>query len=77
MSKILDINYNHFITWAGPRIVQELGTFLGPQNRTQRSCEFLHNILSLTLHPSNLLDGCEATFHMKPFIHGLLEIGLQ
>ena len=27
------------ITWAGPRYVQELGTFLGPENRTQRRCE--------------------------------------
>ena len=26
------------ITWAGPRYVQELGTFLGPENRTQRRC---------------------------------------
>ena len=27
------------ITWAGPRYVQELGTFLGPENRTQRHCD--------------------------------------
>ena len=27
------------ITWAGPRYVQELGTFLGPENRTQRRCD--------------------------------------
>ena len=27
------------ITWAGPRYVQELATILGPQNRTQGSCE--------------------------------------
>ena len=27
------------ITWAGPRCVQELATFLGPQNRTQGRCE--------------------------------------
>ena len=27
------------ITWAAPRCVQELGTFLGPQNRTQGRCE--------------------------------------
>ena len=27
------------ITWAGPRYLQELGTFLGPENRTQRRCE--------------------------------------
>ena len=26
------------ITWEGPRYVQELGTFLGPENRTQRRC---------------------------------------
>ena len=26
------------ITWAGPRYVQELGTFSGSQNRTQRGC---------------------------------------
>ena len=26
------------ITWAGPRCVQELATFLGPQNRTQGRC---------------------------------------
>ena len=31
------------ITWAGPRCVQELGTFLGPENRTQRRCE-VHTI---------------------------------
>ena len=29
------------ITWAGPRYVQELGTFLGPENRTQRRCGLL------------------------------------
>ena len=27
------------ITWAGPRCVQELGAFLGSQNRTQRGCD--------------------------------------
>ena len=27
------------ITWASPRYVQELTTILGPQNRTQGSCE--------------------------------------
>ena len=27
------------ITWAGPRYVQELGTFSGSQNRTQRGCD--------------------------------------
>ena len=27
------------ITWAGPRCVQELATFLEPQNRTQGRCE--------------------------------------
>ena len=27
------------ITWAGPRYVQELGTFFGPENRTQRRCD--------------------------------------
>ena len=27
------------ITWAGPRYVQELGTFLGSQTRTQRRCD--------------------------------------
>ena len=27
------------ITWAGPRCVQELATFLGPQNRTQGRCD--------------------------------------
>ena len=27
------------ITWASPRYVQELATILGPQNRTQGSCE--------------------------------------
>ena len=27
------------ITWAGPSCVQELGTFLAPQNRTQGRCE--------------------------------------
>ena len=26
------------ITWAGPRYVQELGAFLGPENPTQRGC---------------------------------------
>ena len=26
------------ITWAGPSCVQELGTFLAPQNRTQGRC---------------------------------------
>ena len=26
------------ITWAGPRCVQELGTFLAPQNRIQGRC---------------------------------------
>ena len=26
-------------TWASPRYVQELATILGPQNRTQGSCE--------------------------------------
>ena len=29
------------ITWASPRYVQELTTILGPQNRTQGSCEYL------------------------------------
>ena len=28
-----------FITWACLRYVQELTTILGPQNRTQGSCE--------------------------------------
>ena len=28
------------ITWAGPRYVQELGAFLGPENPTQRGCEY-------------------------------------
>ncbi len=27
------------ITWADPSCVQELGTFLSPQNRTQGRCE--------------------------------------
>ena len=27
------------MTWAGPRCVQELATFLGPQNRTQGRCD--------------------------------------
>ena len=29
------------ITWAGPRCVQEAAAILGPQNRTQRRCEWL------------------------------------
>ena len=29
------------ITWASPRCVQELTTILGPQNRTQGSCDLL------------------------------------
>ena len=29
------------ITWAGPRCVQELATFLGPQNRTLGRCDGL------------------------------------
>ena len=32
------------ITWAGPRYVQELGTFSGSQNRTQRGCVQYQNI---------------------------------
>ena len=32
------------ITWAGPRYVQELGTFLGSQNRTQRRCVPVFNL---------------------------------
>ena len=28
------------ITWASPRYVQVLATILGPQNRTQGSCEY-------------------------------------
>ena len=32
------------ITWAGPRYVQELGTFLGPENRTQRRCEVINRV---------------------------------
>ena len=28
------------ITWAGPRCVQELGTFLAPQNRIQGRCVY-------------------------------------
>ena len=31
------------ITWASLRYVQELTTILGPQNRTQGSCELLHS----------------------------------
>ena len=41
MSKILYIITSIImtsITWAGPRCVQELATFLGPQNRTQGRC---------------------------------------
>ena len=29
------------ITWAGPSCVQELGTFLAPQNRIQGRCEYI------------------------------------
>ena len=29
------------ITWVSPRYVQELTTILGPQNRTQGSCDIL------------------------------------
>ena len=29
-----------FITWAGPRCVQEAAAILGPQNRTQGRCEY-------------------------------------
>ena len=38
MWKILDINYNHFITQSSLKYLQELGTFLAPQNRTQGRC---------------------------------------
>ena len=34
-----------FITWACLRYVQELTTILGPQNRTQGSCELFSNCL--------------------------------
>ena len=29
------------ITWAGPRCVQQLGAFLGPENRTQRRSAYI------------------------------------
>ena len=38
------------ITWAGPRCVQELGTFLEPENRTQRRC-----VVYFILHSAALL----------------------
>ena len=34
-----------FIPWAGPRYVQELTTIVGPQNRTQGSCDYLQSKL--------------------------------
>ena len=37
------------ITWAGPRCVQELATFLGPQNRTQGRCVGLIIYVTLAL----------------------------
>ena len=39
------------ITWAGPRCVQELGAFLGSQNRTQRGCELFSAECGAPLKP--------------------------
>ena len=36
------------ITWAGPRCVQELATFLAPQNRIQGRCELV--VAQLIVH---------------------------
>ena len=41
------------ITQAGPSCVQELGTFLGPQNRTQERCD-IYIILQLILRMVNI-----------------------
>ena len=51
------------ITWASPTYVQELTTILGPQNRTQGSCD-LHILYSL--HTQVRLDkGTRDTVHEK------------
>ena len=44
------------MTWAGPRYVQELATFLGPQNRTQGRCvvNYSNIILKIDRYPDNI-----------------------
>ena len=37
-----------FIKWASLRCVQELATILGPQNRTQGSCDWFLSLTELT-----------------------------
>ena len=43
------------ITWPGPRCVQELATFLGPQNRTQGRCGMLSNSTNETHDDGNII----------------------
>ena len=52
------------ITWAGPRCVQELATFLGPQNRTQGRCEGHQHF-----HPSHQLLFCPAVCQVTRTTH--------
>ena len=43
------------ITQASLRYVQELGTFLGPQNRTQGRCGMLSNSTNETHDDGNII----------------------
>ena len=61
------------ITWAGPRCVQELGTFLAPQNRTQGRCEFyIETFSNFKAFPISVL--CHAILKTLTYIvHWILD----
>ena len=60
------------ITWAGPRYVQELGTFLGSQNRTQRRCvALLMYVLDFTIYGASVIRMILLTVSLIPILPGL------
>ena len=60
------------ITWAGPRCVQELGTFLGPQNRTQGRCvperHAVSDRIELAWIPRDKMPSCRCRGGMLPLL---------
>ena len=59
---ILDINYNHFYYTGKSSSLQELGTFLAPQNRTQGRCDFKLLIQWTSLQTIVLISGGDNLF---------------
>ena len=66
------------ITWAGPRCVQELATFLGLQNRTQGRCDVdgisIFTLLAICLQTEQIKIRYETAKHQddpNSYIHKL------